>query len=117
MDPNATESFEGEKAGPGAIMRWSGNNEVGEGSMTILESKPNELITMRLDFIRPFAGTNSVEFFFKPQGNETFMIWTMAGKTNFMTKAIGLVMNCDKMVGDQFDQGLSNLKDVVEGKK
>jgi hypothetical protein len=38
----------------------------------------------------------------------------MTGKNTFLFKAVGLFMNCDKMVGDQFDQGLANLKALSE---
>jgi len=114
MDPNAKSSFEGPSSGEGAIFRWSGNNEVGEGNMTILESRPDDLIHIKLDFIRPFAGTNDTKFTFKPEGDQTAVTWSMAGKNNFITKAVGLCMNCEKMVGDQFEQGLTNMKSIVE---
>ena len=37
----------------------------------------------------------------------------MYGKNNFMFKAVGLFMDCDKMVGPDFEKGLVNLKTVV----
>ena len=38
----------------------------------------------------------------------------MDGKNNFMAKAFHLFVNMDKMVGGQFEQGLTQLKSVVE---
>jgi hypothetical protein len=114
LDPNAKNSFEGPTSGNGAIMRWAGNNDVGEGSMTIVDSRPSELIKFRLDFLKPFAGTNMAEFSFKNEGNLTLVNWSMSGENNFITKAIGLVINCDKMVGEQFEKGLVSLKTIVE---
>ena len=38
----------------------------------------------------------------------------MFGKNNFMGKAMGLIMDCDKMLGGQFEQGLANMKSVAE---
>jgi hypothetical protein len=38
----------------------------------------------------------------------------MYGKNNFMSKAIGLIMNCEKMVGGQFENGLASLKAIAE---
>lgn len=114
MDPEAGTSFEGPSAGVGAIMKWaSSNDQVGEGSMTITESKPDALVGFRLDFIKPFAGTNTAEFTFRPEGNQTLVTWSMAGKKNFVVKALGLFMSCDKMIGGMFEQGLDNLKKVV----
>jgi uncharacterized protein YndB with AHSA1/START domain len=117
MDPNATETHEGPVSGTGSIMRWAGNMKVGEGSMTIVESHPNDLIRFRLEFLKPMAATNTAEFTFKPQGNQTLVTWSMSGHNNFIGKAMSLIMNCDKMVGDQFEQGLSQLAAVVGRRK
>lgn len=112
-DPNAKNAYEGSASGAGAIFRWSGNSEVGEGCMTMLDSRPNELILIKLEFMRPFKATNSAEFAFKPAGNGTAVTWSMSGRHNFMMKAFGLFMNMDKMVGADFEKGLTNLKAVV----
>ncbi|MFA6288180.1 MAG: SRPBCC family protein [Opitutaceae bacterium] len=114
MDPAAKTTFAGPAYGVGAAFEWSGNKQVGEGRMTIIESRPHELIRFRLDFVKPFAGTNTAEFTFKPEGGKTTVTWSMTGKNNFLFKAVGLFMNCDKMVGGQFEQGLANLKALVE---
>jgi len=115
MDPNAKNTFEGPTSGRGAKFGWSGSSKtVGEGSMTIVESRPSQLIRIQLDFIRPFKGTNDVEFTFKPAGQRTDVTWSMSGKNGFMGKLVGLFMNCEKMVSEQYDKGLSNIKEIVE---
>lgn len=114
LDPDAKNSFEGPTSGTGAIMRWVGNNKVGQGSMTIIESRPDELIRFKLEFLKPFVATNTAEFTFHAEDDQTTVTWTMYGKNSFMSKAIGLIMNCEKMVGGQFEQGLATLKSVVE---
>ncbi len=113
LDPNAKNDFAGPKEGAGAIMRWAGNSKVGEGAMMITESTPVELVRLRLDFLKPFKATNTAEFAFMPQGQQTLVTWSMAGRKNFISKLMGLIMNCEKMVGKQFDQGLRNLEEVV----
>ncbi len=115
LDPAAKNAYEGAASGPGAVFKWSGNNEVGEGSTTITDSRPYELIRIKLDFLRPFQGTNTVEFSFKPDGDRTAVTWSMFGTNNFIAKAVGLFMDCEKMVGGQYEQGLANLKSVLEG--
>ena len=95
-------------------MAWAGNKNVGEGRMTIIESRPNELVRFKLEFFKPFRAVNTAEFTFKPQGGETTVTWSMFGANNFMAKAVNLVINCDKMVGGQFEQGFANLKEVLE---
>ncbi len=114
LDPAAKATFEGPSTGTGAIFKWAGNKEVGEGSMTITESRPSDLIRIKLEFLRPFEATNSAEFTFKPEGNRTAVTWSMEGKNNFIAKAVCLFMNMDKMVGGQFEQGLAQMKAVVE---
>jgi hypothetical protein len=114
IDPNAKTSYQGPDAGVGASFSWDGNNEVGTGTMTITESRANELIRMKLDFKKPFEATNDTEFTFKADGSKTTMTWSMSGKNNFMGKAFGLFVDCDKMIGDQFEKGFANLKTLVQ---
>ncbi len=117
LDPGMKTTFEGPTAAPGSIYKWSGNKEVGEGQMTILESKPNELIRIKLDFIKPFSDTCATDFTFKPEGEQTNVTWSMAGDRNFFAKAICMFMNMDKMVGGDFEKGLAKLKSEIEAKK
>jgi len=116
IDPAMKQTYDGQPAGSGAIYSWNGNSQVGEGRMTITESRPSDLVRIKLEFMRPFAGTNDVEFTFKPEGNETVVTWSMAGTKNFILKAFGLFMSMDKMVGGMFEQGLAQMKTVVEAK-
>src|SRR6266850_6917451 len=78
LDPNAKVTFEGPPAGPGAVFHWSGNDKVGAGTMTITESKPNERVATRTDFIKPFEGTSHSDFIFSEIGGQTNVIWTMS---------------------------------------
>ena len=116
LDPTMKVKFEGPASGVGAIYTWVGNDEVGEGRMEILESKPNEMIRIKLEFIKPFASTNDTVFAFKPDGSNTAATWTMSGKNNFMSKAFHLAMNIDKLVGGDFEKGLASMKSLVEAK-
>jgi hypothetical protein len=112
MDPQAKETFTGPESGVGAQFAWAGNRDIGEGRMTIVASQPAERIGIRLDFIKPMAGTSDTVFTFTPgAGGGTTVTWAMSGKsTGFVSKAMSLVMNCDKMIGGQFEQGLKNLE-------
>jgi hypothetical protein len=114
IDPAMKQTYDGAPAGSGAIYTWAGNKEVGEGRMTIIESRPSELIRIKLEFFKPFAAVNTTEFTFKPQENQTLVTWGMTGKNNFMAKTIHMFMNVDKMIGDQFDKGLAQMKAIVE---
>lgn len=116
LDPKMKVGFEGPPSGTGAINTWAGNGDVGKGRATIVESRPGELVRMKLEFFEPFAATSTAQFTFKPEGAGTAVTWTMEGKNNFVGKAIGLFMDCDKMVGGQFEKGLAGMKAIVEKK-
>jgi hypothetical protein len=113
-DPNMKKSFEGPTAGPGAVYTWNGNNEVGEGRMTIVDSRPGELVSMKLEFSRPFKATNEVNFKLVSRESGTRVSWIMDGKKNFISKGMSLFMDMDKMVGKDFEQGLTNLNTVAQ---
>lgn len=114
LDPQAKNIFEGPQAGEGAKLSWHGNDKIGEGSMTITESYRNERIRLRLDFVRPFKNTSNAEFTFTPSGDQTRVVWAMYGENNFIAKTVGLFIDCEKMLGGYFEEGLNNLKAVVE---
>jgi carbon monoxide dehydrogenase subunit G len=113
-DPNMKKTFEGPSSGPGASYAWNGNNDVGEGRLTIMESKPARLVSMKLEFSRPFKANNQVNFKLEPSDGGTRVSWIMDGKNSFITKAFSLIMNMDKMVGKDFEQGLANLDAVAQ---
>ena len=114
LDPSAKVSFDGPPAGTGAAFHWAGNSEIGEGRMTIVESRPNDLVRFRLDFVRPMEATAEAAFRMMPQGDQTRVTWSMNGTNDFIGKAFGLFMDMDAMVGSQFEQGLADLKALVE---
>ncbi len=114
-DPTQKVAFEGAAAGLGAGYFYEGD-KAGSGRMTILESRPGELVKIKLEFLKPFTATNTAEFTFKPQANgQTEVSWAMYGEQGFVGKAFSLLMNCEKMIGDQFAKGLASMKQVSEG--
>jgi hypothetical protein len=114
LDPAMRKTYKGAPAGTGAIYTWAGNSQAGEGRATITESRPSDLIRIKLEFVKPFAVTNTAEFTFEPRGDRTAVTWSLSGRNGFMFKAVGLFMNMDKMVGGQFEEGLARMKSVAE---
>ncbi|MDQ2660093.1 MAG: SRPBCC family protein, partial [Verrucomicrobiota bacterium] len=112
-EPEAEMSFSGPRTGAGAACTWRGK-KVGEGSMTLTESRENKLVRFRLEFVKPFAVTNTAEFNFIAHGPQTEVTWSMSGESRFLCKAIGLFVNMDKMCGRDFEQGLANLRAIAE---
>jgi hypothetical protein len=70
---------------------------------------PYDFVRIKLEFIKPFAATHTAQFTFRPEGDRTVVTWSMFGEKNLLAKVIGLFMNMDKMIGDQFEKGLAQL--------
>lgn len=117
LDPNSKAEFSGPPAGEGTVMKWSGNEKVGVGTMTLTESKPAEKISIRVDFEKPFAGTGKSEFFFKPAGNQTQVTWGMSGESTFLARAMCVIFNMRKEMETTMDKGLASMKQVAESSK
>jgi carbon monoxide dehydrogenase subunit G len=114
LDPGMQRTFEGAASGAGAVYAWHGNKEVGQGRMTIEKSDPASQVSIKLEFIEPFAATNTATFSFAPSGRGTKVTWAMDGKNGFLSKAAHLVMDFDKLVGKDFERGLGAMKTEAE---
>jgi hypothetical protein len=114
LDPDMKRSFGGATSGAGAKYAWVGNKKVGEGSMEITRSVPSSNMQLDLHFLKPFKADNVTEFTLVPNGKETNVKWEMRGRTPFMFKVMHMFFNMDKMVGKDFEKGLSSLKAIVE---
>lgn len=114
MDPEAKNTYTGPEAGVGAVASWEGK-KVGKGSATITESKANERIVERMDWLEPMAGTSTVEFTFKPEGEgKTKVTWAMYGTNEgLLAKVMSLVMDCESMCGPEFEKGLADVAKLV----
>ena len=119
LDPAMTKTLTGPEAGKGAHYAWKGNDQVGSGNMTVTESTPPAptaagKVVMDLNFTEPFEAANVTTFNITPDGDKSKVSWVMTGKNNFMSKAAGLFMDMDKMIGADFEKGLADLKALTE---
>ena len=113
-DPGMKRTYEGSERGRGAVYAWNGNKNVGSGRMEILDDTTPSKILIKLDFFKPFEAHNTAEFTMLPQGNATNVNWVMQGPAPFMFKVMEVFVSCDKMIGKDFEAGLTNLKALVE---
>ncbi|MGE3914472.1 MAG: SRPBCC family protein, partial [Hyphomicrobiaceae bacterium] len=117
-DPNAKATFSGAPAGKGAVLGWSGNSDVGEGSMTIVESRPAQAVGIKLAFAKPMQGEADAAFALKPEGSGTHVTWTLNGRSSFIDRAICTLMGgMERILGPDYEKGLANLKAVTEAQK
>ena len=101
----------------GAVYEWEGTGKVGAGRMEVTEMRAGPeggLISIKLDFLKPFKASNTAQFLLKPTDSGTDLTWAMFGPSPFMSKLMGVFMDMDKMVGRDFEAGLESLKKTAE---
>ena len=113
LDPNMRVSYSGAPQGQGAIYEWEGNSKVGKGRMEILAAEPT-LTSIQLDFLSPMVSHDHTNFTLQPRGSTTEVTWSIDGPNTFMGKLMSVFVSTDKMVGDDFETGLRQLKSAAE---
>ncbi|MGE8491278.1 MAG: SRPBCC family protein, partial [Paraburkholderia nemoris] len=108
-DPAAQGTYSGTPSGKGARYAWQGE-KVGVGQMEIVDTAAPANVTMNLDFIKPFEAHNMADFTLKPEAGATQVTWAMYGPAPFLWKLMQVFVSMDRMVGKDFEDGLSNLK-------
>jgi uncharacterized protein YndB with AHSA1/START domain len=114
MDPDMKRTYTGPTSGPGAGYEWDGNKKVGTGRMEITESVPPSRVVLRLDFLKPFEAHNTADFTLGGRGEATTVTWAMTGRQPFLFKLMTVFIDMDRMIGKDFEAGLSNLKALAE---
>ncbi len=114
LDPDMTLSLSGAPDQIGTIYEWQGNRSVGAGRQEIIEKVPFETIRVKIEFFRPMKTANDIEYRLISKGNGTEITWTMSGPSPFMSRVFSLFFDMDKLVGKDFEKGLSKLKALCE---
>lgn len=112
VDPDLTRTYSDPATGVGARYAWEGNRKAGKGSMEITRSEPMR-VTLDLEFVAPFAASNTVVFDLTPVGDGTRVAWTMTGERNVVFAVLGTLF-FDRAIGKDFDRGLAQLKSTAE---
>jgi hypothetical protein len=117
VDPKAEMKHHGSGSGVSAAIEWSGDKNAGAGRLTIVGSRPNEGVDMKLELERPFRSTSDVSFKLTPEGSpparRTNVLVTASGRNTLASKATNLVFGTDKKLGAIFDNGLANLSALL----
>ncbi|MGQ0443083.1 MAG: SRPBCC family protein [Methylophilaceae bacterium] len=114
LDATMKKTISEPSSGVGASYAWEGNAKAGAGLVTITETEPPYKLVSRLEMRKPVKAQNRVEFTIEPLGDSTKVTWAMAGTQNLTMKVMGLFINCNDMVGKDFDVGLAQLKTMIE---
>jgi len=112
-DPGIKRTYSGASKGPGSALDFA-DRKAGTGRIEITDASQPSLVTMRLRMSKPMKCDNVVKFSLAPRSGATDVTWAMSGPQPFMGKVMSTFINCDKMVGRQFEQGLAELKAIAE---
>ena len=114
IDPALKRTYSGAANGVGAVYEWSGNKDIGQGRMEIVESVPSAKVMLKLDFVTPFEAHNKVDFTLAQQGDVTKVTQAMYGPSPYISKLMTIFFSMEKMVGKKYEEGLTNLKAIAE---
>ena len=114
IDPALKRIYSGAANGVGAVYEWSGNKDIGQGRMEIVESVPSAKVMLKLDFVTPFEAHNKADFTLAQQGDETKVTQAMYGPSPYISKLMTIFFSMEKMVGKKYEEGLANLKAIAE---
>lgn len=116
-DPEIKLNFIGADGTIGSKMEFVGNIQAGSGSVEIKRLILNQAVDIHLIMTKPLAADNIISYTLTPEGNATRFSWRMYGDGGFMGKLMNVIIDCEKMMFKDFDEGIQNLKDVVESQK
>jgi effector-binding domain-containing protein len=115
QDPAMQITVEGVDGQEGSSYNWQGDPDLtGKGKMTNTGIKESEEILYHLHFIEPWESESDGYVRLSQEGEGTRVAWGFYGETPIPWNIFMLFANMDKMIGGDFEKGLSLLKEIVE---
>lgn len=113
-DPNMKKEFRGTDCAVGCVAAWdSQDKNVGKGEQEIKRIVEGERVEFELRFEKPMKATNNAFLTAKSNGvNATKVSWGFSGVSKRPMNIMSLMMK--GMITKAFDDGLSNLKKILE---
>lgn len=110
MDPTIQTTYGDKVVGQGASYSWTGE-ATGQGTLTITQSVEDKHLETRVEFVG--MGTSYGSWDFEPSGDGTKVTWGFSGTANGISGPWFNLM-LDGMLGPQFEDGLSGIKELAE---
>jgi uncharacterized membrane protein len=116
MDPNMKKSYRGTDGTVGFVSAWESKiDSVGVGEQEIKKIIEGERVDFELHFIKPFEATEPAFMATEAVSeNQTKVKWGFSGHMDYPMNLMMLFMDFEKMIGDDLQTGLNNLKTVLE---
>lgn len=116
-DPRMKKTYGGPPLGIGSTLAWQGDDQVGEGKMTIIENEAPIHIKYSLQVTRPVPAAGTMTLDLSPQGPETTVVtWTLEGTRDLKGKLTLPFGSLPDKLGEDFAASLASLKQVSEAK-
>jgi hypothetical protein len=115
-DPNMKTEFSGTDGTPGFVSGWeSQDKNVGKGEQEIMKVVDGEMIDYELRFYEPMKTTDRAYLITESSSDDqTTVKWGFSGHMKYPMNLMLLFINMDKTLGNDFSQGLENLKVILE---
>lgn len=116
IDPDMEKKYTGEDGSVGFESYWnSSHKQVGEGSQIIKALEPNRRVDTQLIFLKPFKSeADAFLICDRVNGDETQVTWGFSSKMKRPMNIMMLFINMEKQIGADFEEGLQNLKNILE---
>ena len=116
MDPNQITTYTGEDGQVGFTSAWKSEiDSVGAGAQTIVAMNEGTSIGYEIIFTEPFESTMQTSMLFAPvDSSSTKVTWNFRGDMNYPFNVMLLVYDMEKSLGKDLQQGLNNLKELLE---
>lgn len=113
LDPGMKTEISGTDGEAGAVYKWSGNKDVGAGSMTYKSVSP-ERIAMDVAFVEPWESVSPVEYLFEDHGASTRVTWKMDMRIGRPWNGFAMFTDMDRAIGKDYEKGLDKLRNLCE---
>lgn len=116
MDLNMTKTYRGTDGTVGFVAAWQSKiDSVGVGEQEIKGIIEGERIDFELRFIEPFEATEPAFMTTEVVSeNQTKVKWGFSGHMDYPMNLMMLFVDFEKMIGDDLQTGLNNLKTELE---
>jgi len=117
IDPDIKKQYVGTDRTVGFTSKWeSEHKNVGAGEQEIKKLIPNQRMETEMRFLKPMRSVaygyfNTVAV----NENQTKVSWGFTGNFPYPFNVMMLVMDMEKMLGKDFEEGLENMKKKIEG--
>jgi len=116
MDPNMIKTFKGKDGTVGFVSRWeSEDKNVGVGEQEILKISEGSRIDYELRFEKPWESVSPAYMTVETiTPTKTKVNWAFKGHMAYPSNIMLLFMNMEEMLGNDLQEGLDNLKEILD---